>query len=83
MTVYDIPNIKHCVVTPVTNVAFRIIAHEGWYIHQADIHLDEDENGNVIKIYKGAAVLRADYDFSLVEITEETDLPCNAVINGY
>lgn len=80
MTVYDIPNIEHCDVTPVGTIAYRVIAHPGWYIYQADNIPGEDENGNPTKIYRGAAILRTDYDFSLVEITAEADLPDNAEI---
>ena len=81
MTVYDIPNIEHCDVTAVGTIAYRIVAHEGWYIHQADNTPGGTEE-NPTKIYKGAAILRNDYDFSLVEITAEADLPANAEICG-
>lgn len=82
MTVYDIPNIEHCDVIPVGTIAYRVIAHPGWYIYQQDNEPGIDENGNPTKIYRGAAILRADYDFSLVEITAEADLPDNAEICG-
>ncbi len=82
MTVYDIPNIEHCDVTAIGTIGYRIIAHEGWHIYQADNIPGEDENGNPTKIYRGAALLRTDYDFSLVEITAEADLPANAEICG-
>lgn len=80
MTVYDIPNIEHCDIIPVGTIAYRIIAHEGWYIYQADAIPSYDENGNPLKTYKGIAILSVNYDFSLVEITAEADLPANAEI---
>ena len=82
MTVYDIPNIEHCDVSMVRTIAYRIVAHPGWYIHQQDGIPGVDEEGNPTKIYKGIAILRTDYDFSLVEITAEADLPENAEICG-
>lgn len=82
MTVYDIPNIEHCDVTMVGTIAYRLVAHEGWYIYQATNIPGEDENGNPTKIYRGAAILSVNYDFSLVEITAEADLPDNAEICG-
>lgn len=82
MTVYDIPNIEHCDITIIANTLYRIVAHPGWYIYQADNSPGIDENGNPTKIYKGAAILRMDYDFSMVEITAEADLPDNAEICG-
>jgi hypothetical protein len=83
MTVYDIPNIEHCDVSMVGTVLYRIVAHPGWYIYQADnIPGVDPETGNPTKVYRGMAVLRTDYDFSLVEITAEADLPDNAQICG-
>ena len=82
MTVYDIPNIEHCDVSMIGTVLYRIVCHEGWYIHLADELPSWDEEGNPLKRYKGAAILRTDYDFSLVEITAEADLPDNAEICG-
>ena len=71
MTVYDIP---HVTVTPVANGRmFLIVADEGWYIH-----CPEHEE----LVYKGAVGLRADYDFSLVQIVAEADLPEGAEILG-
>ncbi len=81
MTVYDIPNIEHCDVSMVGNVLYRIVAHPGWYIYQADNPTGGDEE-NPTKIYRGAAILSVNYDFSLVEITAEADLPDNAEICG-
>ena len=82
MTLYDIPNIEHCDVSMIGTVLYRIVCHEGWYINLADELPSHDEEGNPTKIYKGAAILRTDYDFSLVEITAEADLPENAEICG-
>lgn len=82
MTVYDIPNIEHCDITMFGTTLYRIVCHEDWYIHLADDTPGIDEDGNPTKIYKGAAILRTDYDFSLVEITAEADLPANAEICG-
>lgn len=80
MTVFDIPGIEHADVTPVGSMGWRIIMHEGWYVHLATSAPGEDEFGNPTKIYKGAAILRNDYDFSMVEICAEADLPGNAQI---
>jgi hypothetical protein len=82
MSIYEIPGIEHADVTPVGTMGWRIIMHEGWYIHLGTYDPGVDENGNPTKIYKGAAALRADYDFSLVEICAEADLPGNAEISG-
>lgn len=77
MTVYDIHNIEHCTVTPKANGAmFLIVAHEGWYIHLNDGDVTAEN------IYKGAVGLPATYDFSIVEIVAEADLPENAEICG-
>ena len=80
MTVYDIPNIEHCDVALFGSLNYRIICHEGWYIYLPTHIPGEDENGNPTKVYKGAAIIRTDYDFSTVEITAEADLPANAEI---
>ncbi len=82
MTIHDIPNIEHCDIEIIGTVAYRIICHEGWYVHLADDPEGVDENGNPTKLYRGAAILRTDYDFSTVEITAEADLPSNAEICG-
>lgn len=82
MTVYDIPNIEHCDVSPFGSLGIRIVCHEGWYVHLANDPDGVDENGNPTKLYRGAAILRTDYDFSTVEITAEADLPENAEICG-
>ena len=82
MTVYDIPNIEHCDVAPFGSLGIRIICHEGWYVHLPTNEPGIDEEGNPTKVYKTVAILRTDYDFSLVEITAEADLPENAEICG-
>lgn len=82
MTIYEIPGIEHADVSAVGTMGWRITMHEGWYIHLATTPPGEDGEGNPTKIYKGAALLRADYDFSLVEICAEADLPGNAEICG-
>lgn len=82
MTVYEIPNIEHATVSTIGTMGYRITMHEGWYIHLRDNEAGVDENGNPTKIYKTIALLRSDYDFSLVEICAEADLPDNAEING-
>lgn len=75
MTVYEIPNIEHCDVEPmVGGRMFRITAHEGWYIHLND---GVEDTANV---YKGAVILRADRDFTEVEIIPESELPPDAEI---
>ena len=82
MTIYDIPNIEHCDIVPVGTIAYRLFAHEGWYIYQTTNIPGEDENGNPTKVYRTATVLSVNYDFSQVEITAEADLPDNAEICG-
>lgn len=82
MDIYDIPNIEHCDVAPFGSLNYRVVAHPGWYIYQADNIPGVDENGNPTKIYRTVTILRRDYDFSLVEITAEADLPDNAEICG-
>lgn len=77
MTVYEIPNIEHCTVTPmVNNTVFRIVSNEGWYIHLNDGVED------TVNVWKTAVILRSDYDFSQVEIRAEADLPEGAEICG-
>jgi hypothetical protein len=77
MTVYEIPNIDHCVVTPVANGRmYRIVSNDGWYIHLND---GDEETAN---LYKTAVALLATFDFSLVEIVAAADLPENAEICG-
>ena len=80
MTVYEIPNINNCTVTPITSggtvLGYRIITNEGWYIHYND---GNEESANH---YKTAALLLATYNFSLVEIIPESELPEGAEILG-
>lgn len=75
MTVYDIPNIEHCDITQFGGM-FRIVSHEGWYIHL--------NNGieDTMNVWKGAVALPSNYDFSIVEIRAEADLPPDAEICG-
>ena len=82
MTIYEVPNIEHCTVSAIGTVGFRVTAHDGWYIHQQEYEPGVDENGNPTKIYMTVALLRADYDFSMLEICAEADLPDNAEICG-
>jgi hypothetical protein len=80
MTVYNIPNIEHCDVTPIRSgesvLGYRIISHEGWYIHLNN-GVEDTQN-----IWKTAVSLLANYDFSIVEIKAEADLPEGAEICG-
>lgn len=78
MTIYEIPNIEHCTVTPVGNppVIFRVTAHEGWYIHLND-GIEGSEN-----LYKTAVALNATYPFEQVQILPESELPEGAEIWG-
>lgn len=76
MTVYEIPNIDHCDVSPVGTLGFRITAHEGWYIHLND---GDEETAN---IWKGAVILLSTTDWTIVEIRAEADLPEGAEICG-
>lgn len=78
MTVYEIPNIEHCTVREIGNpvVMYRINSNEGWYIHLND-GIEGTEN-----YYKTAVALLATYDFSIVEIVAEADLPSDAEICG-
>lgn len=77
MTVYEIPNIEHCTVTPVVNgAAYKINSHEGWYIH---LNNGIEDTANV---WKTAVILQATYDFSIVEIRAAADLPEDAEICG-
>jgi hypothetical protein len=82
MIIYEISNIEHADVIPIGTAGWRIVMHEGWYIHMQDHEPGIDENGNPTKIYKTATALRADYDFPLVEICAEADLPDDAEICG-
>lgn len=77
MTVYEIPNIDHCTVTPRLNGAmYMIVANEGWYIHLDD---GVEDTANV---WKGAVIISASYDFTKVIIAAEADLPEDVVIMG-
>ena len=78
MTVYEIQNIEHCTVEEFGNPAcmYRIISNEGWFIHLNDGIAD------AINTWKTAVALPDDYDFSIVEIRAEADLPEDAEIYG-
>ena len=74
MTVYEIPNIENCTVTPLVNGGiFRIITNEGWVIKLPEYEENE---------YSTAVGLRNTYDFSTVQILPVSSLPEDAVING-
>lgn len=75
MTVYDIPNIEHCSVIPFGN-AIKLKTESGWYIHL------NDDVEDTTKIWKTVVILRTDYDWFLVEIRAEADLPKDAEICG-
>lgn len=74
MTIYDVPNIEHCYVRPLGDpvIGYRIEAHEGWYIH---INNGIEETKNWWKTVIG---VRTDFDFSLIDIRAEADLPPDA-----
>ena len=75
MTIFEVPNIEHCTVTSVSNgTLYTIVAHEGWYMHL------NDGDEEAATIWKGAMILRADYDYSQLEIRAEADLPEGAEI---
>lgn len=78
MTVYEVLNIEHCTVKPLGDpvVVYRIKADEGWYIHLND---GDEERENA---WKTSVALSANYDFSLVQIVAEADLPEGAEIYG-
>ena len=73
MTVYEIPNIEHCNVVPVNSngnvIGYRLTTHEGWFIH---LHNGVEDTVN---LWKRAVILPVNYDFSIVEIRAEEDLP--------
>lgn len=75
MTVYEIPNIEHCDIEIVASGRiYKINSHEGWYIH---INSEATEN-----IYKRAVGLLTTFDFSLVVIIPESELPEGAEVMG-
>ena len=82
MDIYDVPNIEHCDVSNIGTMGWRVIAHEGWYIHKSTDPDSVDENGNVKKLYFTIALIRTTEDLSGVEIVAEADLPDNAEICG-
>lgn len=78
MTINEVPNIEHCDVSGLGDpvIVYRIISHEGWYIHLNDGY---EPTANV---WKTAVALKADYDFSKVQIVAEADLPSDAEIRA-
>ena len=82
MTIYDIPNIEHCDVTPIGTVGWRVSAHDGWYIHKSTDLPSMDEEGNTTIIYRTYVAIRNTEDLSGIEIVAEADLPANAEICG-
>ena len=74
MTVYEIPNIEHCTVTPKANGGiFLIVTNDGWVIKLPTYEENE---------YSTAVGLLATFDFSTVQILPVSSLPEDAVING-
>lgn len=74
MTVYEIPNIEHCTVTPMANGRmFRILTNDGWVIKMPEYAENE---------YSMGVILPATDDFSVVQILPVSSLPEDAVING-
>ena len=71
MTVFDVPNIEHVTVTPVGDpaVMYRLTAHTGWWLHLND---GDEETAN---LYKRAMALRADRDWSQLQVVADADLP--------
>lgn len=78
MTVNEIPNINNCTIEEIGSPAFmyRITSNEGWYIHLND---SDEVSANH---YKTCVILRTDYDFSIVQILPESELPEGAEILG-
>lgn len=77
MTIYEVPNIEHCEIESVASGRmYRITSEPGWYIHLND---GDPETAN---LYKTAVVLFTTYDFSLLQIVAEADLPPDAEICG-
>lgn len=72
MTVYDIENVT-VVAVGSPAVGYRITANEGYYIHC----VEHEELS-----YTTIVLLRADYDFSTVQVVAEADLPEGAEIHG-
>lgn len=75
MTVYDIPNIEHCIITPRLNgQMFMITTNEGWFIHLNDGHEETKDYWSTI------VILKNNYPWEQVEIRAEADLPEGAEI---
>ena len=80
MTVYEIKNIEHCTVTPISNngvvLGYNITANDGWWIHL--------NNGveDTVNHWTKIVILLASTDFSIVEIRATEDLPEGAETNN-
>ena len=74
MTVYEIPNIEHCTITPMGTFAYKIKSNEGWYIRLND---GDEETANV---YKTVVILATGYNFEQVEVVSKSNLPEGADI---
>ena len=73
MTVYEIPNIEYCTVTPKANGGiFLIVANEGWVIKLPEYAENE---------YSTAVGLSATRDFSTVQILPISSLEGDYEIN--
>ena len=75
MSIYEVPNIQHCDIEE-GNLWYRIISHDGWYIHLNN-GVEDTEN-----VWKTAVVLLKTTDFSILQIVAEEDLPEGAEICG-
>ena len=78
MTINEIPNIEHCEVIPMGDplIAYKLRANEGWYIHLNN-GVEDTQN-----VFKTVVILILPYDFSIVDIVAEADLPEGAEICG-
>ena len=75
MTIYDVPNIEHCTVTErLGGKSYKVVANSGWFIHYND---GDEETEN---FWFTVILVRSDYDFSLIQIVAEADLPEGAEI---
>lgn len=74
MTVFEVPNIEHCTIYAIGNpaVMYRVTAGDGWWLYLND---GDEANAN---LYQKVKVLRADRDWSQLEVVAEADLPPDA-----
>lgn len=77
MTIYEIPNIEHCTVTPVNSLGYTIEATDGWYIHLNNGVEDTVNNWTTI------VMLLVNTDWSIVDIRAKEDLPEDADTNDF